>query len=48
METLRADFVRLPAVLALPAPPRPAPVPELEPLAPPVAEAATTEQLGLF
>jgi DNA polymerase len=53
LETLRADFARLPAVLALPAPAQPAPLPEIESepvaAAPPAAAAAQeVEQLGLF
>jgi uracil-DNA glycosylase len=52
LDTLRADFARLPAVLALPAPaPRAtalAPEPAPEPAAPPVPEPAQAEQLGLF
>jgi DNA polymerase len=53
LETLRADFARLPAVLALPAPPR-APQPDVsQPEAESPPQGATTdaveaEQLGLF
>lgn len=56
LETLREDFARLPAILALPAPPRPQPVvsPEPErapepPAAPPDAPGTVeAAQLGLF
>ena len=57
LETLRADFQRLPELLALPAPPQPEPVAEVpeieeepEPEEPPAEELAGTpvEQLGLF
>jgi DNA polymerase len=54
LETLREDFVRLPSILALPAPPRPQPVvlpvPEPEPPAAPSDATGTVEagQLGLF
>ncbi|MGB2710439.1 MAG: uracil-DNA glycosylase [Conexibacter sp.] len=58
LETLRADFARLPELLALPAPEQPEPMPELDPLpepdepaadAPPAwAEQAPDDQLGLF
>jgi DNA polymerase len=57
LETLRADFQRLPELLALPAPPQPEPVVEVpeveeepEPEDPPADEMAGShvEQLGLF
>jgi DNA polymerase len=50
LETLRADFVRLPAILALaPAPPIvPEPPVEPEPAGPPVELDLQAEQLGLF
>jgi uracil-DNA glycosylase family 4 len=54
LETLREDFVRLPAILALPAPPREQPielpVPEPKPPAAPPDATGTVEagQLGLF
>jgi DNA polymerase len=54
LETLRADFVRLPSVLALPAPPRPEPVgdpgpaDDLTPAAAETEQAGQAEQLGLF
>jgi uracil-DNA glycosylase len=56
LETLRADFARLPDLLAQPAPDQPEPVPEIpeieeeEPAPEPVAAGASDpdEQLGLF
>ena len=53
LETLRADFARLPAVLALPAPPRAAQPDVSQPEAESPAQGATrdaveAEQLGLF
>jgi uracil-DNA glycosylase len=53
LETLRADFARIPGLLARPAPDQPEPVPAVEPEPEPepevVAEAeAEREQLGLF
>jgi uracil-DNA glycosylase family 4 len=50
LETLRADFVRLPALLALAGPDRPAPEPDLppEPAPEPVLDTAPVTQLGLF
>jgi uracil-DNA glycosylase len=53
LETLRADFARIPDLLAQPAPDQPEPVPEVapepEPMPVPEVEAeAEREQLGLF
>jgi DNA polymerase len=54
LDTLRADFARLPELLVLPPLPQPAPpepVPEPEPEPPPAAlapEAPVADQLGLF
>jgi len=53
LETLRADFARIPALLAQPAPDQPEPVPEVapEPMPEPVVAPepqAEREQLGLF
>jgi DNA polymerase len=58
LDTLREDFARLPALLALPAPPLPppdipAPAPEPEPVSPPEPELPRPtrqepDQLGLF
>ena len=54
LETLRADFARIPELLALGPPPQPEPEPEPEPVVPEpelalVARATTEpEQLGLF
>ena len=55
LETLREDFARLPAILAMPPAPKaaavdePEPGPEPEPLTPPeLQEGAISEQLGLF
>jgi uracil-DNA glycosylase family 4 len=54
LETLRADFVRLPPLLALAAPARPAPAPDpapaaaAEPAPEPDHEPAPATQLGLF
>jgi DNA polymerase len=54
LETLRADFARIPDLLAQPAPHQPEPVPEIEPEPEPepaateVETEAEREQLGLF
>jgi uracil-DNA glycosylase family 4 len=52
LETLRADFARIPDLLAQPAPDQPDPVPEVlpepEPEPQPAAAEAEREQLGLF
>ena len=50
LETLRADFVRLPAILALPPAPPIVPEPPVdpEPAGPPVELDRQAEQLGLF
>jgi uracil-DNA glycosylase len=50
LETLRADFARIPDLLAQPAPDQPDPVPEAqpEPEPQPAAAEAEREQLGLF
>jgi uracil-DNA glycosylase family 4 len=50
LETLRDDFLRLPALLALAGPARPVgePDPQPEPAPEPVHDAAPTAQLGLF
>jgi uracil-DNA glycosylase len=54
VETLRADFARIPDLLAQPAPDQPEPVPEvapepdLEPMPEPAAADVEREQLGLF
>jgi DNA polymerase len=55
LETLRADFLRIPELLALPVPDQPEPVPDVpeiedEPEPEPVAAAAAdpADQLGLF
>jgi DNA polymerase len=49
LETLRADFARIPELLALPAPDQPEPEPELVVPEPEIALVASeAEQLGLF
>jgi uracil-DNA glycosylase len=51
LETLRADFHRIPELLSLPVPDQPEPVPEVpepEPVAVAVAAADPADQLGLF
>ena len=54
LETLRADFARIPDLLAQPAPDQPGPVPEVapepepKPMLEPAAAEAEREQLGLF
>src|SRR5919204_1406378 len=54
LDTLRVDFARIPALLSLPAPDQPEPVPEVEPevaqvaAAGPEPEAGGEDQIGLF